>query len=144
MGRWCAKWAVKLFLRFLGARLVHADVAGARRWAARVDWLLGRPAADATTSRVDLGTCDGIWIDVPGTGRDRVILYLHGGAFIMETPGIHAKLLAQLSRGSHARGLMVGYRLAPEHPFPAAVHDCLGAYRRLLEAGCAPSRIAIA
>src|SRR5439155_19567022 len=84
------KSMVKLLLRFLRWRLAHADVEGARRSAARVDWLLGRADGDVSTTRVDIGTCTATWIDVLGADGGRVILYLHGGAFIMETPRIHA------------------------------------------------------
>ena len=144
MGGWMARWLIKKFLRFMRARLDGIDVAGTRRWANRVDWLLGRFPSDVTTSREEHGAWSGTWIDVPPTRRERVILYLHGGAFIMETPRIHTRLLAKLCRGAHARGFMVSYRLAPEHPFPAAVDDCLAAYRHLLDAGYAPSDILVA
>jgi monoterpene epsilon-lactone hydrolase len=144
MFRRLTKWTINAFLRFLRARLGNVDVAGSRRWAARVDWLLGHSAAEVTTTRVDIGACTATWIDVPGAKPDRVILYIHGGAFIMETPRIHATLLAQLCRGAKARGLMVAYRLAPEHKFPAAMDDCLAAYRYLLDSGIASSQIVIA
>src|SRR5258708_1780527 len=94
------KSMVKLLLRFLRAQLAHVDVQGARRSAARVDWLLGRADDDVSTSRVDIGACTATWIDVPAADAGRVILYLHGGAFIMETPRIHARLLAQFCRGA--------------------------------------------
>jgi epsilon-lactone hydrolase len=138
------KWTINVFLRFLRTRLGHVDVASSRRWAARVDWLLGRSGADVTMSQVDIGACTATWVNVPGAESDRVILYLHGGAFIMETPRIHSRLLAQLCRGAKARGLMVAYRLAPEHKFPAAVDDCVAAYRYLLDSGIASGRIVIA
>jgi monoterpene epsilon-lactone hydrolase len=144
MFRRIVKWAVKVSLRVLRAQLAHVDVAGARRSALRVDWLLGRLGADVATSRVDIGACTGTWVDVPGAEPDRVILYLHGGAFIMETPRIHARLVAQFCRGTKARGLMVAYRLAPEHKFPAAMDDCVAAYRYLLDSGIASGRIVIA
>jgi epsilon-lactone hydrolase len=137
-------WTVKVCLRFLRSRLGHVAVAGSRRWAARTDWLLGRPIADVATSQVNIGACTGTWIDVPGADPGRVILYFHGGAFIMETPRIHGRLLAQFCRGAKARGLMVAYRLAPEHKFPAAMDDCVTAYRYLLDSGIAPSRIVVA
>ncbi len=139
------KSMVKLLLRFLRWRLAHVDVEGARRSAARVDWLLGK--ADRrriATSQVDIGACRATWIDVPAAEAGRVILYLHGGAFIMETPRIHARLVAQFCRGAKARALMVAYRLAPEHPFPAAVNDCLAAYRYLLDSGVPADKIVIA
>lgn len=144
MFRRFVNWTVKVCLRFLRSRLGNVDVAGSRRWAARTDWLMGRPVADVSTSQVTFGACTGTWIDVPGADPRRVILYLHGGAFIMETPRLHTRLLAQFCRGAQARGLMVAYRLAPEHKFPAAMDDCVAAYRYLLDTGIAPHRIVIA
>ncbi len=144
MFRRLVNWAVKVFLRFLRSKLGHVDVAGSRLWAARTDWLLGHAVADVTMSQVPIGACTGTWIDVPGVDPGRVILYLHGGAFIMETPRLHTRLLASFCRGAKARGLMVAYRLAPEHKFPAAMDDCITAYRYLLDSGIAPDRIVIA
>jgi len=81
---------------------------------------------------------------VRGARRDRVVLYLHGGAFIAETPMFHGALLARICREARARGLMLSYRLAPEHLYPAALDDCMAAYRWLLEQGFDASRIVVA
>ncbi len=91
-----------------------------------------------------LGGGSAHWIDSPGIKPSRVILYLHGGAFIAESPAIHDPLLAAICRASNARGLMVNYRLAPENPFPAGSDDCLAAYKYLLAQGMAPENIVIA
>jgi acetyl esterase/lipase len=93
---------------------------------------------------IDLGHCPGHWLDAGGAGEGRVVLYLHGGAFVAESPVAHCSLLARLCRKAAARGFYVAYRLAPEHPYPAAPDDCLAAYRYLLEQGVAASRIVIA
>lgn len=139
-----SRWLVNVMLRFLRGRLAAVDIAKARVWAARVDGLLGRVPADVTLSDVVRPTWRATWIDVPAARRDRVILYLHGGAFALETPRVHTQLVAQLARGAQARAFMVSYRLAPEHPFPAAVDDCLAAYRHLLDSGHAAADIVIA
>lgn len=76
--------------------------------------------------------------------RTRTILYLPGGAFIFPASNGHAKLLAYLIRKCSAEGLMVDYRLAPDHPFPASVEDALAAYRHLLDRGIEPHEIAVA
>ena len=91
--------------------------------------------------------CHGVsaeWL-VPEAGEARrVLLYLHGGAFVVRTPDLHAAMLAPWCRALDARALMVDYRLSPEHPYPAALDDCLAAYRWLLDQGIAPQDIVIA
>ncbi len=85
-------------------------------------------------------------IDQPlGTGSaERIVLHLHGGAYILGSPRSHRGLAAAFSRTSHAQVLLPRYRLAPEHVFPAAVDDALATYRWLVERrGFAPERIAV-
>jgi acetyl esterase/lipase/hemerythrin-like domain-containing protein len=76
--------------------------------------------------------------------RTRTILYLPGGAFIFPASNGHTRLLAYLVKKCAADGVMVDYRLAPEHPFPASVEDALAAYSHLLDRGIEPREIAIA
>ena len=78
--------------------------------------------------------------------RDKpVILYLHGGAFILPAvPDEHVRLVARLCRGMDAVGFLPDYRLAPFNKFPAALDDCERAYRALLDLGFAPERILLA
>ena len=84
------------------------------------------------------------WI-VPESGHDdRVILYLHGGAFIAKTPRIHGAMLGKWVCRTGARAFMVDYRLAPDYPLPAANQDCEDAYRFLLEEGYDPAKMVIA
>ncbi|MGW5352625.1 alpha/beta hydrolase [Streptomyces sp. NPDC004031] len=73
-----------------------------------------------------------------------VVLYLHGGGFVVGSARSGTSLTAGLASRARGRGVSVGYRLAPEHPFPAAVEDTLAVYRALLDDGTAPSRIAFA
>jgi len=75
------------------------------------------------------------WVDVPSSRPGRVVLYLHGGAFVFRFPRTHAGLAARICSRVGARALLVDYRLAPEHPQPAATDDCLAAYRALLASG---------
>ena len=74
----------------------------------------------------------------------RVILYLHGGAFIIGAPYTHRALCASLAKRSGYRVCALAYRLAPEHPFPAAQDDVVTAYQDLLSQGVAPSDIVLA
>ena len=120
-----------------------SDPVHLREIAARVD-ALGSREPGVHSEPVTAGTAPATWVDVKGARHDRVVLYLHGGAFIAETPVFHGALLARICRESHARGLMVSYRLAPEHLYPAALDDCMAAYRWLLERGFEASRIVVA
>lgn len=69
------------------------------------------------------------------------VLYLHGGGYIMCSPGTHREMLARLSAVSGARVVVPTYRLAPEHPYPAAIEDCVGVYEALLADGVRPERL---
>lgn len=73
-----------------------------------------------------------------------VLLYLHGGGYLAGSPETHRPLVASLVRRVKGSAFVPRYRLAPEHPFPAALDDARAAYRHLLTLGIAPSRIVIA
>lgn len=75
------------------------------------------------------------WLSRGRPDRRRVILYLHGGAFIMGSPETHRRTAAMLAEAASARALVPDYALAPERPFPAAVADAVAVYRSLLDAG---------
>lgn len=87
--------------------------------------------------------CEADWVFPRDTRTDRVILYIPGGAFVVRTPGMHRSLAGRIAKDAHARALVVFYRLAPEHPFPAGLEDCIEAYERLLKEGISPSRIIV-
>jgi acetyl esterase/lipase len=134
---------LKPALRVMRMQMKLVSDPGLLRNAAKsVDALGRRP--DARTERVTAGSAPATWIDPKGAHKDRVVLYLHGGAFIAETPLLHGALLARICAEAHARGLMLSYRLSPEHRYPAALDDCLAAYRWLLEQGFAPDHIVVA
>ncbi len=84
------------------------------------------------------------WGDVAGVRDDRALLYLHGGGYVIGSVRTHRALVTRLSAAGNHRCLSVDYRLAPEHPHPAAVEDATAAYRWLLEQGFAPEKIAVA
>lgn len=77
-------------------------------------------------------------------GDERHVLYLHGGAYVEGSPKSHTALAGQVAHAAGATTWLIDYRLAPEHPHPAAVEDALAAYRALLDAGIAANRMAIA
>ena len=81
---------------------------------------------------------------IPEEGADdRVLQYMHGGGYIIGSVASHQRLVGHLATAVGCRALSVEYRLAPEHPHPAAVTDSLAVYRWLLDQGFAPQRIAI-
>lgn len=84
------------------------------------------------------------WITTPATSADRVMLYFHGGSYNSGSIRSHRSLAANIAHAANARALIVGYRLAPEDPFPAAVEDARAAYGWLLENRFRPDRIIVA
>lgn len=103
-----------------------------------------RPAADVRWVAVDIEGVPGEWVQTPGAWSERVVLYLHGGGFVGGSARGHRSLTGEVSRAAQARVLAIDYRLAPEHPFPAAVDDAVIAYTWLLGQGFAPGKIAVA
>ena len=74
---------------------------------------------------------------------DRVILYLHGGSFTSGSINTHRFIVAPIVKEANTRALMINYRLAPEHPFPAATEDSYNAYCWLMRQGYSPDRIVV-
>jgi acetyl esterase/lipase len=100
--------------------------------------------ADVAVSPAHLGGIPVMNIDVDVADPEQVILYFHGGAYAVGTAAASVGLASDLGRSARARVVSVDYRLAPEHPYPAALEDAEAAYRGLLAAGASPSAIAIA
>ena len=98
---------------------------------------------DIATERVGAGGVPAEWIWAPGVSKGSVMLYLHGGGYVLGSMRTHRVMLAHLSRASGFSVLGLEYRLAPEHPFPAPVEDTLAAYRWLLSRGYDPRKIVL-
>jgi monoterpene epsilon-lactone hydrolase len=84
------------------------------------------------------------WIKFSGMPTDRVIFYLHGGGYSMGSPASHRQMVSYISKAAGVPALSLDYRLAPEHPFPAAVEDGVAGYQWLLKQGFNPKKIAMA
>jgi monoterpene epsilon-lactone hydrolase len=84
------------------------------------------------------------WIVPEGLESDRAILYLHGGSFIAGSIVSHRTLAGNVALAARSRSLLLDYRLAPEHPFPAAIEDAVAGYEWLLAQGFAPAQIVVA
>ncbi len=98
----------------------------------------------ATVQQVNAGGVPAEWEIPAGAPADRAILYIHGGAWTICSPRTHRSMVIQLGRAAGMKALSIDYRLAPEHPFPAALEDCLAAYRWLLGQGYAANKLVIA
>ncbi|WP_063007811.1 alpha/beta hydrolase [Nocardia kruczakiae] len=96
------------------------------------------------TRTIALGSRPAVLVEPPEPAGAGTILYFHGGGFVFGSPETAMTLTGNLVRKTGFRALSVDYRLAPEHPFPAAIEDTLGAYRALLDSGAHPSAIAFA
>jgi monoterpene epsilon-lactone hydrolase len=83
------------------------------------------------------------WIRPDQAEKDKVIFYIHGGGFVSGSCNDHRAMVAKIVKGSGVAALLFEYRLAPEHPFPAALEDTLAAYRWLLAQGVAPEQVVI-
>lgn len=96
------------------------------------------------TSPTTLADRPALLVEPEGDARPGTILYFHGGSFSLGSPETAIGLTANLVTRTGLQALSLDYRPAPEHPFPAAIEDCLAAYRSLLDAGAEPSSIAFA
>src|SRR3954452_13716901 len=120
---------------------VDSDVSEQRRMLRELTSAVPLPA-DVTVTAAALGTVPVAEITVAGTEPRHVVLYFHGGVYVLGDAFQAAGLASQLGRRTRAKVISVDYRLAPEYPYPAAVHDALAAYEALLHDGTAPSDIA--
>lgn len=100
-------------------------------------------AGDIALARVAIGGMPAEWSAAPGSEQDRVLLFFHGGGYCSGSILSHRRLVTEAGRAARMRTLAVGYRLAPEHPFPAALDDAHAAWRFLLGQGIAPESIVV-
>ncbi|MBN1584141.1 MAG: alpha/beta hydrolase [Anaerolineae bacterium] len=109
-----------------------------------------RLARDIQCQPVDADGVPAEWIRAPADRSKAIgvdggaILYLHGGAYALGSINVHRELVARLARATNTRVLAIDYRLAPEHPYPAALEDATTAYLWLIDEGIAPSQLIVA
>ena len=101
-------------------------------------------AEDVELCQTTIGGVDAVDVRIRGADSTNVVLYFHGGVYVIGSAAASVALVSELARRADARGITVDYRLAPEHPFPAAVEDARAAYEGLLEQGVDPAHIALA
>lgn len=101
----------------------------------------GKLSSDIRVTPVHINSLYAEWISPAQAQQDKMILYFHGGGYVSGTCQSHRSITAKFVKGSQIRALLFEYRLAPEHPYPAALEDSLTVYRWLLDQGFAPSSI---
>ena len=103
-----------------------------------------RIAPDVTVEPVTANGVRAEWTSTPNDAHDAALIWLHGGGYVIGSLVSHRHLVSEAGRAARIWALALDYRLAPEHPFPAAVEDAVSGYRYLLSRGIRPGRIAIA
>jgi len=127
----------------LGIRFVPNDLIVYRFFSGSGRYFVRRPKnfqVDATR----VGDIPVLWVNHRTHCSSRVILYLHGGGYAIGSNRTHLELAARIARAAKSQMLMVEYRLAPEHPYPAALNDAVAAYEYLLRERVSPEKIVIA
>jgi acetyl esterase/lipase len=102
------------------------------------------PKSDIAIEKTDLNGVPGEWSSTPNSDASRVLLFFHGGGFCSGSLKSHRCLVTEAGRATGIRTLAVSYRLAPEHPFPAAYDDVLTAWRALIALGVSPKNVVVA
>ena len=101
-------------------------------------------AEDLSFEEMDLGGVSTLRVAAPGVDDGKAIIYLHGGGYVVGSAQGYRGLAGEVSRVAGMPAMVLDYRLAPEHPFPAAIDDSVAAYRALVAAGTAPANIVLA
>jgi acetyl esterase/lipase len=122
----------------------HRSIGDIRRLAGRADRWYRRFPPGVELSRDTLGGVPVRRIRPPMAENSGVLFLIHGGGWCIETPNLHTGLCLRLAKALGKEAIMPTYRLAPEHPFPAASEDCLAAWQGLLQSGVEPSSVVLA
>ncbi|MCH7899135.1 MAG: alpha/beta hydrolase fold domain-containing protein, partial [Proteobacteria bacterium] len=134
--RWVTAWYLNLF------DIDSLVVATVRK---RLDFLMGM-APVARGVRVKKDSVAGLyaeWLTPADAPQDKLLLYWHGGAYAIGSCKSHRPFVSHIARQAGVRALLPEYRLAPEHPFPAAIEDAVNVYRALLQQGYKPGNIVV-
>lgn len=131
-------------LREVIAKRVRSDDIGQRRRDIDARGKQYGLPADVIVEPVTANGVKAEWTATPDADRSKAVLYLHGGGYVIGSLDSHRHVAAEAGRAARARTLALDYRLAPEHPFPAAVDDAVAGYRFLLAGGVSPGGIIIA
>jgi monoterpene epsilon-lactone hydrolase len=134
---------VRIGVRWFIKRRRRPTVAAARRSIlAAARWVPGPPAGTEVLA-VDAGGVAGEFVATAASRLSRHVLFLHGGGYVTGSPALYRHFTWRIATAARARVLAIDYRLAPEHPFPAALDDAMAAYRWLLAGIADPQRTAV-
>jgi len=106
--------------------------------------MFGKLPEDVEVKPITIGKMYAEWMSLPSNNKQKAMLYFHGGMYVTGSPQSHRQHVYKFVKGSCVNALVFDYRLAPEHPFPAALDDSLAAYGYLLEEGFSPSDVVFA
>ncbi len=136
---------VRLGLRLFLKHRDRGDItaAGMRRWRTAVERFVPNPPSGTETVAIDAGGVPAVRVSTRASRADRHVLFLHGGGFVTGSSSLYRHLTWRLADAARGNLLSVDYRLAPDHPFPAALDDAVAAYRWLLANGADPLHVAV-
>jgi acetyl esterase/lipase len=131
------------FRWFIKRRAHHQTIEEARRAFRGMEVLIPHPPRSTRTTPVDAGGVPADFITTPASRADRHVFYLHGGGYRLGAPSTYRHFTWRVADAARAHLLAIDYRLAPEHPFPAALDDAVASYRWLLASCGAANRIVV-
>ncbi len=97
--------------------------------------VFGRLPKETVIEPLTVGNRYAEWVKFPKTSKNKIILYFHGGMYLVGSPQAHRQHVIKFVKGCGMNALVIDYRLAPEHPFPSGLEDCLEAYNYLISQG---------
>ncbi len=134
---------VRIGVRWFIKRRRRPTIAAARRSIRAAARWIPSPPPGTEVRAVDAGGVPGEFVATAASRRNRHVLFLHGGGYVTGSPALYRHFTWRIATAARAHVLAINYRLAPEHPFPAALDDALAAYRWLLAGAADPQRTAV-
>jgi epsilon-lactone hydrolase len=136
---------VRLGLRWFVKRKIGpaTTLEALRRQDAFLKRLVPPPPKGTQATHLDLDGVKAVAVVTPASHGSRLVLYLHGGGHVSGSPALYGDFTWRIAAATRARTVILDHRLAPEHPFPAALDDAVTAYRALVADGVNPRRMAV-
>ena len=135
------RWVTSRYIKRIDMARLPPD--SARAHFERFARIFLRRAHGVDVEQSQIAGIDVDWLRPTDARQDKVIFYLHGGAYVMGSRRTHRQLVSHIARSAGVVAVVVEYRLAPEDPFPAGLDDAVAVYRGLLESGFSPEDIII-